>query len=318
MRKCLLGLGLLLMLAGTAIAQPCGQRVMRIVVPFPPGGSYDILARSIAQGLSEKWSQQVLVENRSGGNGEVGTAAVAGAAPDGCTLLFWGDGILISQGLVKNRAVDAIKSFAPVTLVARTAQALVARADFRAKTLPALIEASKQPGADIRYATAGIGTPGHLAVELLNAKSGSKLRHVPYRGGALALNDLLSGQIELVSTGLPALIGHVQAGGIIALAVSPEKRMAVLPQIPAMRETVPDAFLDTWYGFLAPAGTSDAVTAQLHQDIAAIMRAPALASRLQEQGFELVDLGPGELRDLMMRDLPRWLEIIGVAGLKNE
>lgn len=316
MSRCLL-LFLLFLFTETAVAQPCTQRIMRIVVPFPPGGSYDILARSIAQGLSERWSQQVVVENRSGGNGEVGTAAVAGSVPDGCTLLFWGDGILISQGLVKNRTVDAIQSFTPIALVARTAQALVARADFHARTLPSLLEASKASGADIRYATAGIGTPGHLAVELLNAKSGSKLRHVPYRGGALALNDVLSGQVELVSTGLPALIAHVQAGSIFAIAVSTEKRMAVLPQVPTMHETVSNAFVDTWYGFLAPAGLPESVGAQLHRDISAFMRTPALASRLQEQGFELVDLGPNDLRELMIRDLPRWLEIISVAGLKN-
>jgi tripartite-type tricarboxylate transporter receptor subunit TctC len=311
------GFALVLMLGAAASAQPCGQRVMKIVVPFPPGGSYDIMARHIAHGLAERWSQQVVVENRSGGNGEVGTVAVASAPADGCTLLFWGDGILITQGLMTSRSFDALKSFAAVALVARTAQTLVARADFRAKTLPALIAASKEPNADIRYATAGIGTPGHLAIELLNAKSGSKLRHVPYRGGALALNDLISGQIDLVSTGLPALIGHIQSGGIIALAVSTEKRTAVLPQVPTMNEVVPGVFVDTWYGFLAPAGTPDQVIARLHADIAAIMRAPTLVSRLSDQGFDFVDLGPAELRSLMERDWPRWLEIIALAGLKR-
>jgi tripartite-type tricarboxylate transporter receptor subunit TctC len=305
-------------LSGMAAAQTFPQRLVRIVVPFPPGGSYDILARNIAQGLSETWGQQVVVENRAGGNGEVGTAAVAASPPDGYTMLFWGDGILIAQGLVKNRAVDAIKSFAPVTLVARTSQALVARADFRAKDLPALLALAKDGSVDVRYATAGVGTPGHLAVELLNAKSGGKLRHVPYRGGALALTDLLSGQIDLVSTGLPALIEHIRAGSIIPLAVSPEKRSKVLATTPTMNEVVPAVFIDTWYGFLAPAGTPDAVIAKIHTDIAAVTRGPAFVKRIEEQGFELVDVGPGELRALMERDLPRWLEIIALAGVKSE
>jgi tripartite-type tricarboxylate transporter receptor subunit TctC len=317
MKRFVTGLVLALTLGAAASAQACPQRVLKFVVPFPPGGSYDIMARHIAQGLGERTGQQVLVENRAGGNGEVGTVAVAGAPADGCTLLFWGDGILITQGLVTNRTFDALKSFAAVALVARTAQTLVARADFRVKSLPALIAASKEPNADIRYATAGIGTPGHLAIELLNAKSGSKLRHVPYRGGALALTDLVSGQVELVSTGLPALIGHIQPGGIIALAVSPEKRTAVLPQVPTMNEAVPGVFVDTWYGFLAPAGTPEAAIAKLHRDIAAVMRAPTLVSKLSGQGFDFVDLGPAELRALMERDLPRWLEIISVAGLKR-
>jgi tripartite-type tricarboxylate transporter receptor subunit TctC len=317
LRRCLLSFALLGALGAAANAAPCQQSIMKIVVPFPPGGSYDILARNVAQGLGERWNQKVVVENRSGGNGEVGTTFVANSPADGCTVLFWGDGILISQGMVENRAVHALKSFAPVALVARTAQTVIARADFRAKTLPELIELSKRPDVDIRYATAGIGTPGHLAMELLNAKSGSKFRHVPYRGGALALSDLLAGQIELVSTGLPALIGQIQSGKTIALAVSTEKRMAVLPDVPAMNEAVPGVFMDTWYGFLAAADTPDAVLAGLHQDIAAIMASPALASRLQEQGFELVDLGPAELRALMERDLPRWLDIVSIAGLKK-
>jgi tripartite-type tricarboxylate transporter receptor subunit TctC len=290
--------------------------VLRIIVPFPPGGSYDVLARTIAQGLTERSNRTVAVENRSGGNGEVGSIAVAKSNSDGCTLVFWGDGLLINQGTVENRSVDILKDFAAVALVARTAQTIVARADFRAKTLPAVMDLSKQPGSDIRYATAGVGTPGHLVVELLNAKAGSKLRHVPYRGGALALSDLLGGQIELVSTGLPALIGQIRSGALIALAVSPEKRTPTLPDVPTMMEVTPGVSFDTWYGFLAPAGTSDPVLAKLHTDIAGFMRVPAVAEKLEQQGFEIVDLGPAELRSLMHRDLPRLMEIVAIAGIK--
>jgi len=318
MKRGLVGLALLTLSATIVPAQGCPQSsVLRFVVPFPPGGSYDMLARTIAQGLSERSSQKVVVENRAGGNGEVGTTFVAKAAPDGCTLVFWGDGILINQGTVESRAVDVLKDFAAVTMVARTAQTLVARADFRARSLPSLIELGKRAGEDIRYATAGIGTPGHLVVELLNAKSGSRLRHVPYRGGALALSDLLGGHVELVSTGLPALIGQIQSGALIALAVSPDRRTPVLPDVPTMAEIAPGVSFDTWYGFLAPAGTPDQVRNKVHAEIAAIMRMPAIAPKLVEQGFEIVDLGPTELRSLMERDLPRLMEVVAIAGLKK-
>jgi tripartite-type tricarboxylate transporter receptor subunit TctC len=318
MKRVLAGLILLCMATAIGPAHACSQSsVLKFVVPFPPGGSYDMLARTIAQVLGERSSQKVVVENRSGGNGEVGTTFVAKAAPDGCTLVFWGDGILINQGTVENRAVDILKDFTAVSMVARTAQTLVARADFRARTLPALIDVSRRAGEDIRYATAGVGTPGHLVIELLNAKSGSRLRHVPYRGGALALSDLLGGHVELVSTGLPALIGQIQAGAVIALAVSPEKRTPVLPDVPTMAEVASGVSFDTWYGFLATAGTPDAVRAKLHAEIAAVMRVPAIASKLVEQGFEIVDLGPPELRGLMERDLPRLMEVVALAGLKK-
>ncbi len=318
MKRVLAGLVLLCMAATIGPARACPQSsVLKFVVPFPPGGSYDMLARTIAQALGERSSQKVVVENRSGGNGEVGTTFVAKAVPDGCTLVFWGDGILINQGTVESRAVDILKDFTAVSMVARTAQTLVARADFRARTLPALIELSKRTDEDIRCATAGVGTPGHLVIELLNARSGSRLRHVPYRGGALALSDLLGGHVELVSTGLPALIGQIQSGAVIALAVSPDKRTPVLPAVPTMVEVAPGVSFDTWYGFLAPAGTPDAVRGKLHAEIAAIMRAPAIASKLVEQGFEIVDLAPPELRSLMERDLPRLMEVVALAGLKK-
>lgn len=317
MRRIVLSL-LLTAFATAAAAQSYPQRLVRIVVPFPPGGSYDVLARQIAQGLTERWGQQVQVDNRSGGNGEVGTVHVAGAVPDGYTLLFWGDGVLITQWLNKSRSFDAVKSFAPVSLVARTAQLLVGRSTLQAKILSELIALGKDGKTDLRYATAGPGTPGHLAVELLMAKTGTKLRHIPYRGGALALTDLLSGQVEMVSTGLPALLSTVRAGTIVPLAVSTEKRSPALPNVPAMTEAAPGVYVDTWYGFLAPAGLPDAIAAKIHADVVAVMRSPALLARIEEQGFEVVGAGPAELHALMVRDLPRYQEMLAIAGVKAE
>jgi tripartite-type tricarboxylate transporter receptor subunit TctC len=211
-----------------------------------------------------------------------------------------------------------VKSLAPVSLVARTAQLLVGRSTLQAKTLTELIALGKDGKTDLRYATAGPGTPGHLAVELLMAKTGTKLRHIPYRGGALALTDLLSGQVEMVSTGLPALLSTVRAGTIVPLAVSTEKRSPALPTVPAMIEAAPGVYVDTWYGFLAPAGLPDAIAAKIHADVVAVMRSPTLLARIEEQGFEFVGEGPADLRALMVRDLPRYQEMLSIAGVKAD
>jgi tripartite-type tricarboxylate transporter receptor subunit TctC len=318
MRRLVLGLVMLAAFVVTAAAQGYPQRLVRVIVPFPAGGSYDVLARMIAQKLSDKWGQQVVIENRSGGNGEVGTGYVAGSAPDGYTLLFWGDGVLITQWMNKGRTFNVLQAFAPVSLVARTSQLVVANPQLPAKTLRDLIALGKDGRTDVRYATAGPGTPGHLAVELLMAKTGAKFRHIPYRGGALALTDVLSGQVELVSTGLPALISTVRAGKIVPIAVTTEKRSPALPDVPSMNELSPGVFVDTWYGFLAPADLPDAIAQKIHADVSAVTRSPDIMARLDEQGFEFVGEGPAQLRALMQRDLPRYQEILSIAGVSAE
>jgi tripartite-type tricarboxylate transporter receptor subunit TctC len=298
-------------------AQACPQgSILRFVVPFPPGGSYDILARNIAQGLTQQTGQKVVVENRSGGNGEVGTTLVAKAAPDGCTLVFWGDGLLINQGMVENRAVDILKDFTAVTLVARTAQTLVARADFRAKTLPALIEASKQPGADIRYATAGIGTPGHLVMELLNSKSGSKFRHVPYRGGALALTDLLGGQIDLMFISLVTGSEQVRAGKLRAYGVTSDKRQTMFPDLPAIGEVVPGFESTAWFGVFAPAHLPEEITEKLHATIVAALSEPRLREQLKTEGATAVGNTPKEFTAFVREDIERWAPVVKASGAK--
>lgn len=299
-----------------ASAQTYPDRVVRLVVPFPAGGSYDVIARLVGAGLGERWGHQVVIDNKGGAAGEIGTAAVASAAPDGYTLLLFGDGILINQGLMKNRAFHPLKNFTPVTLVARSPQVLVASRGLNVSSLTELIARGKDGKTDLAFGTAGSGTPGHLAAELLAAKSGLPLRHVPYRGGAPALADLMGNHIGLVSTGLPALIGSIQAGSIIALAVSSEKRSAILPDVPAMSESVPGVFLDTWYGILAPAGLPDPIAQKIHADVSAVMRAPEMSKKLADQGFEFVGGGPDELKGVMERDLPRWQEVIDLAGIK--
>lgn len=306
----------LIVTASGALAQTYPDRVVRLVVPFPAGGSYDVIARLISAPLSERWGRQVVVDNKGGAAGEIGAAAVASAPADGYTLLLFGDGILINQGLIKTRAFHPLKNFTPVTLVARSPQVLVASRGLNVSSLAELVTRAKDGKTDLPFGTAGSGTPGHLAAELLAAKSGLPLRHVPYRGGAPALADLLGNHLGLVATGLPALIGSIQAGSIVALAVSSEKRSALLPNVPAMNESVPGVFLDTWYGILAPAGLPETIARKIHTDVSAVLQAPEMSSKLAEQGFEFVGDGPEQLKRVMERDLPRWQEVIDLAGIK--
>jgi tripartite-type tricarboxylate transporter receptor subunit TctC len=294
------------------------QRHVTLVVPFAAGGSFDVIGRIIARGLSEKWGQQVIVENKPGAAGDIGAAQVAKSAPDGYSLLLVSDGLLSNDALAKARPFDPLKSFTPITLAARSPQILVAGPASKIRSLSELVAQAHTGGRILNYGTAGSGTPGHLVVELL-AKSGKlNLAHVPYRGGAPALSDLLGSQIELVSTGLPALLGAIHAGSIVPLAVSSEKRFPSLPNVPAMAEVVPGVAVDTWYGVVGPAKLPTNLRDQIHADIVSVLTSPTLSKRLIDMGFEPTNLGPADFEAAMARDLPRWREIVALAGIKPE
>ncbi|MGO4670802.1 Bug family tripartite tricarboxylate transporter substrate binding protein [Bosea sp. 2RAB26] len=301
---------------GASASDPYPQRFVTLVVPFPAGGSFDVIGRLAARALSEKWGHQVVVENKPGAAGDIGAASVAKAAPDGYTLLLVSDGLLSNDSLMTRRLFDPLKDFKPVTLIARSPQVLVGGPALNTRTL---VEMVKQGGGtDYRFGTAGTGTPGHLVAELLAKVSGLTLTHVPYRGGAPALTDVLGGQIELVSTGLPALIAAIQSGSVVPLAVSSEKRFPSLPDVPTMAEIAPGASVETWYGIVGPAGLPDALRDRIHADTVAVMQSPAITARLIDNGFEFVGAGPAEFSAAMARDLPRWREIVTLSGLKPQ
>jgi tripartite-type tricarboxylate transporter receptor subunit TctC len=294
------------------------ERFVTLIVPFPAGGSFDVIGRLAARALSEKWGQQVVVENKPGAAGDIGAASVARAAPDGYTLLLASDGLLSNDSLMTRRLFAPLKDFTPITLIARSPQVLVGGPALKAKTLTEVVQQGRAAGAELHFGTAGTGTPGHLVAEMLAKTGGLKLTHVPYRGGAPALTDLLGGQIELVSTGLPALLGAIQAGSVVPLAVSSEKRFPSLPNVPAMAEIVPGVAVDTWYGIVAPAGLPDGLRDRIHADIAAVMQSQAITARLIDNGFEFVGAGPAEFAAAMARDLPRWRDIVGLSGIKPQ
>jgi tripartite-type tricarboxylate transporter receptor subunit TctC len=299
-------------------ADPYPQRNVTLVVPFPAGGSFDVIGRLVGRALSEKWGHQVVVENKPGAAGDIGWGNVAKATPDGYTLVLSSDGILSNEALTKRRAFDPLKSFVPITLVARSPQILVGGPALKAKTLAEVVEQGRDAKLDLRVGSAGAGTPGHLIAEALAKVGRTKLRHVPYRGGAPALTDLLGGQIELVSTGLPAMLSAIRAGTVVPIAVSSEKRFPSLPNVPTMSEVVPGVDVDTWYGILGPVGLPNEIRDKIHADIVAVMRNPTVTSRLTDTGFEFVGAGPAEFSAIMQRDLPRWREIVEMSGIQPQ
>ena len=313
------GLVALLALSGQALAQVWPSKPVKLIVPFPGGGSADTLARIIGQELQERLGQPFVVENRTGAGGNIGTDAVAKAAPDGATLLVTPSSIAIAPALYSKLTFDPVKDFEPVTLVGSIPMVAVVHPAFPAKTLGELIaEAKKRPG-QISYASAGFGTTNHLAVELFKSQTGIDLVHVPYRGNPLAMVDVIAGQVpvffDFVLTGAP----HVKGGAVRALATTGAQRSGVLPEVPTAIEAGVAGFeASTWFGFYAPAGTPKEIVAKLNSEIATILAAPAIKQKLAGLGVEPMQGGPAALGDLTRSDLAKWGPIIQKAGIKLE
>ena len=290
------------------------DRPVRIVVPFAPGGSFDLIARDLSTKLAALWGQPVVIDNRAGAGGNIGAQAVIAAPADGYTLLFWGDGVLANPLLYAKPPFDAIKDLAGVALVATAPQVLVSNAKTGPATMKQVI-ASKEP---LNYGTAGNGSPGHLAAELMKRQGAAQLSHVPYKGGGQALTDLMGGQIQLVSTGLPACIGFIQSGRIQAIAVTSRTRLKSLPDVPTVAETLPGYEVDTWFGFMAPKATPDAVRNKVAADLRKLMADPALQKKLVDGGFVPRLSTPTELDAKMLADLAFWRALVAKAGARAE
>jgi len=301
-----------------AAAQSSGERYpnrpVRFVVPFPPGGSYDVIARLLGRHLSERWGQQIIVDNRSGAAGNIGTEFVAKSKPDGYTILVFGDGLLINQSLYSHPPYDTERDFDPITLAAISPQMLVANPRLGAKNIADLVRLAKERPGKINYGTAGAGTPGHLAGELLQQLTGIQLVHVPYRGGAQTMQDVVAGQIELVFTGMPATLGQIRADTVVPLGVSSRKRSPTLPDVPAIAETIADFHVNTWYGLLAPKGTARELVAKIGDDTRAVLQIAALKAQLIEQGFEPVGSTAESLAGTLRDDMPVWRDLIVRSG----
>lgn len=288
--------------------------------PFPPGGANDIVARVIAQKLSETLGQQVLVENRPGAAGGIGSEAVAKSAPDGYTLVM---GTLathaINASVYRKLAYDPVKDFAPVTMTASIPIVLVAHPSFAATTVRDLVALARAQPGRLDFASSGAGSVNHLAGELFKSMTKVYITHIPYRGSAPALTDTLSGQVPLMFDLIPSSLQHVRAGKLRALAVTSAARSPLLPEVPTFAESGLQGYeVNSWFGLLAPTRTPAEILARLHGEVAGILRAPDVVQRLSGQGAEPVSSTPEQFAATIRADLGKWARLVKDIGLQPE
>src|SRR5882724_1369024 len=302
-----------------AHAQDYPSRPVRIVVPFAPGGPNDIIVRLIAQKLTETWGQPVVVENRPGAGGNIGTDFVAKAAPDGYTLLSVGPGSLIINPLIGKVPYDTVRDFAPVTVMARAPNALVAHPSLPARSVKELIELARSQPGKVNYGSGGNGSTPHLAGAMFAAMAGIALTHVPYKGTAPATADLIGGQVQIAFLGIPTVLPHVKSGKLRVLAVTGRSRSLELPGVSTVDEAgVPGYELSPWYGLLAPAGVPSEIVARLAAEVTKIVRAAEIRDKLAVQGAEVAGGTPEEFTAVLQADVSTWARVIKDTGIRGE
>ena len=315
MRRTVLAACAAVLFSGFAGAQDYPSRPVKIVVPFPAGGSNDIIARIVAQKLTERNGQTFLVENRGGAGGNIGAEAVASAEPDGYTLLLTAPPPLTINGsLYKKLPFDPAKAFAPVALIASVPIVLVVNPSVPAKNVGELIALAKAKPGTLNFGSSGIGSTNHLAGELLKSMAGIDIVHVPYRGAAPAMNDLLAGQIPFMFDNMPAVLPQVQGKAINAIAVAGAKRAEALPDVPVVAETIPGFEASSWFGLVAPAKTPQPALAKLSGELESILKMPDVKKRLAELGAEPGTVFGEAFGRFMTDETAKWGKIIKASG----
>lgn len=316
----LLGLMLLTLTTGFTWAQSTyPERQVRIVIPFPPGGPSDVLGRSLAQKLTTSLGKPVITENKPGAGTNLAADLVAKSAPDGHTLLLMMVGTqAINETMYPKLSYDTVKDFAPITLVASSSLALVAHPSVPAKTLPDMIKLAKASPGKYNFASSGSGTPLHLGGELLNQAAGTRMVHVPYKGAAPALQDVLGGQVQLAMVGTPSVLNHIKAGRLTALAVTSAQRTPLAPDVPTVAETLPGYEVELVYAVVAPAGTPAAIIDKLHAELNLALKDPELRERLLGQGFEVRTSTPEQLGQYIRSEIRKWSGIVKESGVKPD
>jgi tripartite-type tricarboxylate transporter receptor subunit TctC len=300
-------------------AQDYPNRVVRIIVPYAAGGSTDIPARLIAKRLNEKWSQPVLVENRAGAGGNIGTASVARAPADGYTLLLATNAQSANQSLFKNLTFHILNDFSAVSLVATVTNVLVANPKFETRSVQALIERARSKPGELSYASAGAGSAAHLYFELLKKLTGTDFRHIPYSGGATAVADVIAGHVPLIITVMPTALPLIQAGKLQAMAVTTNTRSRLLPNTPTLAESgVPGFDARAWFGLLAPAGTPPSVISRLNKDVVDILREPESIATLAAAGYDVATSTPQEFGTYFKAEVQKWGDVIKSSGATAE
>jgi tripartite-type tricarboxylate transporter receptor subunit TctC len=318
LRALLTGLSVLLVPA-LAAAQDFPDRSIRLIVPFPAGGPNDIIARVIAQRMSELIKQPVLIDNRGGQGGVLGTDAVAKAKPDGYTIAISSAGALAISPSMEKVAYDTLRDLQPITLVAKVPEMLVVASNVPARDMNELIALAKAQPGKLNFASSGPGSLPHLAGELLKLTAKIDIVHVPYRGAAPAVNDLLGQQVQMAFLDLPVLLPQIRAGSLRAIAIGSPGRAPTAAEVPTTAEIgMPDLRVENWYGMVAPAGTPAAVVATLNRIATEAMRDPAVKDKLASQGAELIGDTPEHFREFIGAEIAKWARVIKDAGIATE
>lgn len=301
---------------GAAQGFPSGP--IRIIAPFPAGGLVDVLARAVGEEMAKGLGQPVIVENKPGAGGNLGAEMVAKAAPDGYTLLMTSPGIQsINQFLYKNMPFDPETAFTPISLVADMPMLVLVHPKTNIKTLKELVAAAKANPGKLNFGSAGVGTTGHLGQALLVHVAGIKVAHVPYRGAAPAVNDLLAGHIDGVVDNPPIVMPHIRSGAFTPLAVAAKERLGLLPDLPTSVEAgLPDWQASSWFGLMAPAGTPPDIIKRLHAEVVKAVRAPSMQRFITESGVKLIGNTPDEFAALIRDERKKWGEIIKAANIQ--
>ena len=302
-----------------ALAQQYPNRPVRVVGPFPPGGGTDVVARLVIHKLAEAMGANFLVDNRGGAGGMIGTEVVARAAPDGYTLGIVSGSHAINPSLYKKIPFDAVRDFEPVTMLVSGPGVLVVHPSLPARSVKALIQlARSRPGA-IDYASAGNGTPPHLAAELFKTMARVDLVHVPYKGNGPAMTDLLSGRVSLSFPTIPSALPHVRSGRLNALAVTSARRSHAVPEIPTIAESgVPGYEASSWYGVLAPAGTPRAIIERLHKEIVGVLGEVTVREKLVARGLDPVGTAPRDFAATIQSEIAKWAKVVRASGARPE
>ncbi|MFD2181907.1 Bug family tripartite tricarboxylate transporter substrate binding protein [Rhodoplanes azumiensis] len=300
-----------------AQGEPWPSQNLKLIVPFPPGAANDTLGRAIADQLGPRLGKTVVVDNRSGAGGSLGSTTVARAAPDGYTLLLGHIGTLaVNPAIYPKLAYDPVKDFSPVAMIAAVTNVMVVHPSQPFRDLPSLVAFARANPNKLRYCSAGNGSAGHIVMLAFLQATGVQMEHVPYRGLAQGLTDLVAGVVELTIGGAPTVMPLVQQGLLRAIGVSSPKRMATLPELATVAETVAPGFdVRPWYGIAAPAGTPPEIVSRLNTEINAILDTPAVKKRLDQEGAEAMPMTPEAFGKLIQSEVVRWGDLIRAAGI---
>jgi tripartite-type tricarboxylate transporter receptor subunit TctC len=318
-RRAALGLGLAALgpFAHAQSAYP--NKPVRFVVPYPPGGGTDVIARIMQDPLAAAMGATIVIDNRGGAGGSIGSDIVAKSPPDGYTLLFTLSSHTINPALYPKLPFDTETAFAPISLVASLPQILVAHPGFAAKDLKEVIAMAKEKPGSVNYGSVGNGSPSHIAGELLDLKAGTKMQHIPYRGGGPAMVDVMGGQVPLVWVSIPAAAQHIKSGKVKALAVSTLKRSAVFPDVPTVVEMgLSDFEVDSWFAMFAPAGTAPEIVQRWQTAVALVVKIPEIHEKLLAQGADGVGSTSAHLDGVVKAEIKKWGDVVRQANIKAD